>query len=82
MFRESLVNSTTIGGATPQPFSGRGETVVNNVEHGDTFHFHGDINIGDKQTAQDFFDEVDRRSGRRTQLARRGMVPAGDQRLW
>jgi hypothetical protein len=47
-----------------------------------TYHFHGDITIESEQAARAWFEEMDRRQGHKVNLARRGMVPADDTRLW
>lgn len=46
------------------------------------YNFHGDIVIGDKKAGDEFFAEIDRRMGRRTNLATRGMYPTDDTRPW
>jgi hypothetical protein len=63
----------------------RGTTVIqntNNTREGDVFHFHGDMHFGDQKVADDFFAEIDRRSGRKTELGRRGMLPTDELPVW
>jgi hypothetical protein len=53
------------------------------VATGDTnLHFHGDIVINDKAAAREFFNELDRRTGKKTEMARRGMIAIDDTRTW
>ena len=80
---------TSLGSASYSPPSfGRNEsnlgssTTSGGAGTTNNFHFHGDVVIGDKKAGEDFFAEIDRRAGRRTSLATRGMYPTDDTRPW
>jgi len=76
MFRESQA-----GGGNPllimaQNDNPSGNTTTNVEHQGHVINIYGDMHFGSERTAQDFFDAIDRESGVRLELARRGMRPS------
>jgi TP901 family phage tail tape measure protein len=55
---------------------------VSTVRGGDTYHFHGDIVLANREAGRDFFTELDRRTGKKTEMAKRGMTAVEDTRSW
>jgi phage-related minor tail protein len=53
--------------------SSNGDTITS-VKGGD-IHLHGDVIIADQKSAKTWWDEMDRRTGKKNEMAKRGMVP-------
>lgn len=84
-----IQHQTVMGNATSNPFTDGSTT--NNTKNSSIFVAQSqpaqhvnieNINITTPQAADRFFEEMDRRTGRRTDLARRGMTSFTDENLW